>query len=153
MRINKFFTALIIIIFISGLSVAQEKFGKEITLEEKTEISEILSGPTDYVGKKVLVEGKVLIVCQMAGCWMEIANEDGQKIRVKVKDGEIVFPKEAAGKMALVEGEVYTIDLDEEEAKDYFEHMAEDAGQEFDPSTINGPMTIYQIKGTGAVIN
>ncbi|MDO8550957.1 MAG: DUF4920 domain-containing protein [Ignavibacteria bacterium] len=84
---------------------------------------------------------------------MEVANEEGQKMRVKVKDGEIIFPKEAVGKTALVEGEVYTIELDEEEAKDYFEHMAEDAGQEFDPSTVKGPVTIYQVKGIGAVIN
>jgi len=153
MNIRKLFTVLIVSIFISSVSFTQEKYGKEITLEKKTEISEIISDPSGYVGKKVLIEGEILAVCQMAGCWMEVANEEGQKIRVKVKDGEIVFPKEAVGKTALVEGEVYTIELDEEEAKDYFEHMAEDAGQEFDPSTVKGPVTIYQVKGIGAVIN
>jgi hypothetical protein len=30
--------------------------------------------------------------------------------------------------------------------------MAEDAGQEFDESTVTGPMTIYQIRGLGAEI-
>jgi hypothetical protein len=30
--------------------------------------------------------------------------------------------------------------------------MAEDAGKEFDSSAITGPVTIYQIRGTGAVI-
>ena len=153
MNIRKLFTVLIVSIFISSVSFAQEKYGKEITLEEKTEISEIIFDPSGYVGKKVLIEGEILAVCQMAGCWMEVANEEGQKMKVKVKDGEIVFPKEAVGKTALVEGEVYTIELDEEEAKDYFEHMAEDAGQKFDPATVKGPVTIYQVKGIGAVIN
>lgn len=153
MNIRKLFTVLIVSIFISSVSFTQEKYGKEITLEKKTEISEIISDPSGYVGKKVLIEGEIFAVCQMAGCWMEVANEEGQKMKVKVKDGEIVFPKEAVGKTALVEGEVYTIELDEEEAKDYFEHMAEDAGQEFDPSTVKGPVTIYQVKGIGAVIN
>jgi hypothetical protein len=138
---------------ISGFSVAQEKLGKEITLQEKTEISQIISNPDEYLGKKVLIEGEILSVCQMAGCWMEVSGAEGDKIRVKVKDGEIVFPKEGLGKTALVEGEVYKIELDEEEAKDYFEHMAEESDQEFDPTTVTGPMTIYQIKGFGAVIN
>jgi len=153
MNIHKLYTILVITIFIPGFSIAQEKLGKEITLEEKTEISDIISNPTEYLGKKVLIEGEILAVCQMAGCWMEVANEEGDKIRVKVKDGEIVFPKEGVGKTALVEGEVYKIELDEEEAKDFFEHMAEESDQEFDPSSITGPLTIYQIKGMGAVIN
>lgn len=150
---NKFLTALITCMLISGFSIAQEKLGKEITLQEKTEISQIISNPDEYLGKKVLIEGEILSVCQMAGCWMEVSGEEGDKIRVKVKDGEIVFPKEGLGKTALVEGEVYKIELDEEEAKDYFEHMAEESDQEFDPTTVTGPMTIYQIKGFGAVIN
>ncbi len=147
------FLALFVIITFSVNSFAQEKYGKEITLKEKTSISEITSNPDEYLGEKVLVEGEIVSVCQNMGCWMEVKNEEGDKIRVKVKDGEIVFPKDGAGKTALVEGEVYKIDLDEEEAKDYFEHMAEESNQEFDPSTVSGPVTIYQIKGQGAVIN
>jgi hypothetical protein len=151
MKIKLIFTFLVTI-FITTISFAQEKYGKEITLEKKTEISDIISNSTDYVGKKVLIEGEVLAVCKMAGCWMEVAGEDGDKMKVKVKDGEIVFPQEAIGENALVEGEVYTLELDEEHAKDYLEHMAEDAGEEFDPSSVKGPMTIYQIKGIGVVI-
>jgi hypothetical protein len=151
MKSIKLFIALFICI--SALSLAQEKYGKDITIVEKTSISEILSSPEDYLGKKVLVEGEILSVCQMAGCWMEISNENGDKIKIKVKDGEIVFPQKGIGKTALVEGEVYKIELDEEEARDYFEHMAEESDQEFDPSTVTGPVTIYQVKGFGAVIN
>ena len=153
MKFIKLFLVLVVCTFISEISFAQEKYGKDITLEEKTDISEILSNPSEYLGEKVLIEGEILAVCQMAGCWMEISNETGEKIKVKVKDGEIVFPKEGVGKTALVEGEVYKIELDEEEAKNYFEHMAEESDQEFDPSTVTGPVTIYQVKGFGAVIN
>ncbi len=145
----KFLPAILLgFILINFKSFAQEK----LTLNEKTKISEILSNPADFVGKKILVEGEVLAVCKMAGCWMEVTDEDGNKIRVKVIDGDIVFPEEAIGKSAVVEGEVYKIELDEEQARDYLEHMAEDAGEEFDESSVNGPMTLYQIKGFGAVI-
>lgn len=149
----KYLSILLVLFFITSLSLAQEKYGNEITLSNKTEISEIKSAPEEYLGEKVLVEGKILSVCQNMGCWMEIADEKGEKIRVKVKDGEIIFPKDGAGRTALVEGEIYKIELDEEEAKDFYEHMAEESNQEFDPSTITGPVTIYQIKGSGAVIN
>jgi response regulator RpfG family c-di-GMP phosphodiesterase len=54
--------------------------------------------------------------------------------------------------MALVEGKVYKIELTQEEAIEYFEHIAEESGKEFDPSTVTGPVTLYQIKGLGAEI-
>ena len=129
------------------------KYGSEITLEEKTNISDILNSPEDFVDKKVLVEGEVLDVCQKMGCWMELQSDiEGEKIKIKVKDGEIIFPFEAKGQTALVEGTVYKIELTQEEAAEYLEHVAEEQNQEFNPSTVTGPMTIYQIKGLGAEI-
>lgn len=131
-----------------------EKYGKEITVKEKTSISKILEAPEQFVGKDVLVEGEVLEVCAMAGCWMELKSDaENQKIKIKVKDGYIVFPTEAKGKTALVEGTVYKIELTKEEAVEYYEHVAEEQGTEFDASTVTGPVTLYQIKGLGAEIN
>lgn len=142
-----------VLIFTTAITFAQsDKYGKEIELTEKTLISEILSSPQEYVGKKVLVEGEVSEVCAMAGCWMKLKSDKDGEIRVKVKDGEIVFPMEAKGHNALVEGTVYAIEFTQEEAVEYLKHMAEDAGKEFDESTVTGPMTIYQIRGLGAVI-
>lgn len=129
-----------------------KKFGEQITMTDKTKISEILADPESFVGKKVLVEGEVTDVCSAAGCWMELKSDKEGKIKIKVKDGDIVFPMEAAGKKAVVEGLVYKIDLDHESAIEYMQHLAEDAGKEFDPKTVTGPMVIYQIKGIGAEI-
>ena len=145
-----------VLILISGLIFAQteeNKFGAEITLTEKTQISEILAEPDVYLGQTVLVEGEILEVCPMKGCWMELKSDDGEgKIKIKVKDDEIVFPMDAVGDFAVVQGTVYKIELSQEAAVDYYEHLAEEKGEEFDPSTITGPMTIYQIKGIGAEI-
>lgn len=130
-----------------------KKFGKDLTLKNVTKISEIMASPKEFVGKKVLVEGLIIDVCNKRGCWMEIASDkEFEKIKVKVKDGEIVFPVEAKGKTALVEGEVYEINLTKEEAIEHAEHVAEEQGKKFDPSTVTGPMTFYQIKGIGAEI-
>lgn len=142
-----------VLIFTTTMLFAQsEKFGKEIELTEKTLISDILAAPKDFVGKTVLVEGEIGDVCTMAGCWMKLMSDKEGEIRIKVKDGEIVFPVEAKGHTALVEGTVYAIEFTQEEAVEYLKHMAEDAGKEFDESTVTGPMTIYQIRGLGAVI-
>jgi len=129
------------------------KLGAELTLNEKAKISDILADPGAYLDQTVLVEGEILDVCPMMGCWMELKSDDGEgMIKIKVKDGDIVFPVDAIGDNAVVEGTVYKIELTQEQAVDYYEHMAEESGDDFDPSTITGPMTIYQIKGLGAEI-
>ena len=147
----------LVLFFGIGAIIAQTdeaNLGAEITLTKKTNISDILADPEAYLDKTVLVEGEILDVCPMMGCWMELKSDDGEgKIKVKVKDGDIVFPVEAKGSTALVEGKVYKIELTQEKAIEHFQHIAEEKGEEFDPSTITGPMTIYQIKGLGATIN
>jgi len=149
---NKIIILLLLLITVAAYSQV-EKYGKEISLKEKTTISKILSQPEDFIGKTVLVEGEILDVCAMAGCWMELKSDaENQKVKIKVKDGDIVFPVEAKGKSALVEGTVYKIELTKEEAIEYYEHVAAEQGTEFDTETVTGPITLYQIKGIGAQI-
>ena len=148
---------MLVLFFSIGAIIAQTdetNLGAEITLTEKTKISDILADPEAYLDKTVLVEGEILDVCPMMGCWMELKSDDGDRmIKVKVKDGEIVFLVEAKGSTALVEGKVYKIELTKEKAIEHFEHVAEEKGEKFDSSSITGPMTIYQIKGLGAEIH
>ncbi len=149
----KRFVLLLIVMFSTYLFGQSENYGREISLTEKIKISEILSAPENYMGKDVLVEGEILDVCPAAGCWMELKSDaDNQKIKIKVRDGDIVFPVEAKGKNALVEGTVYKINLTKDEAVEYYKHLAEEQGTEFNPESVTGPVTIYQIKGLGAVI-
>jgi hypothetical protein len=145
----------LLFLFAAVASYSQtDKYGKEISLKEKTTISKILAQPEEFVGKTVLVEGEILEVCAMAGCWMELKSDaENQKVKIKVKDGDIVFPVEAKGKNAIVEGIVYKIELTKEEAVEYYEHVAVEQGTEFDAATVTGPITLYQIKGIGAEIN
>lgn len=150
-------TFLIVVTFLFFLSNSfaggGNKYGKEISLKEKTKISTILKNPKDFVGKKVLVEGNVVGVCEKRGCWIELASDKPfQKIKVKVKDGEIVFPLEEKGKSALVEGQVYEIKMTKEQAIASAKNEAEEHGKKFDLASVTGPVTLYQIKGIGAVI-
>lgn len=130
-----------------------EAYGAGVTLAESVHIAEIMADPAAFVGKKVRIEGRIKDVCSMKGCWIEIEDEDGDKaLKVKVNDGEIVFKTESIGSHAIAEGEIYEIDLSEEQAVSYMAHLAEEKGEEFDPATVEGPMKIYQIKGEGALI-
>jgi hypothetical protein len=137
-----------------GPAAAEElKLGKPLTLKEATPIAELSAKPEPLLGKMVQAKGKVTEVCQMMGCWMALVDPASQAmIRVKVKDGDIVFPKESVGKMAVAEGTLVRLQLTKEQAIARAKHEAEEQGRKFDASKITSGTTIYQIQGTGAVI-
>ena len=122
-------------------------------MEEVPPVSSILDDPDGWVGRRVLVQGMVVAVCEMRGCWMDIASDrEFEKIQIKVDDGVIVFPLSAKGKRALVEGVVERLDLTAEEALEEARRKAEEHGEEFDPASVTGPQTIYRIRGLGAIV-
>jgi hypothetical protein len=130
----------------------QGTYGAGIVLKQATTIEAILAAPSEYEGKIVQVAGTVSEVCPRRGCWIDLAEGD-EVMRVKVNDGEIVFPLSAKGNQAVVEGVVEKIDLDAEQAKAWKEHEAQELGVAFDPESVTGPMTIWRIAGLGARID
>ena len=134
------------------LCAAEIKLGKPLTVKEPMSLATLMAKPDAYVGKTVQVKGKITEVCQMMGCWIDLVNDEGQKLRIKVNDGEIEFPKDAAGKMAVAEGRFMKLELTREQVSARAEEEAKEKGRSFDPTTIKGPATFYQIQGAGAVI-
>lgn len=129
-------------------------YGESFTLREVTPVSRILDDPTGFLGRRVLVEGTVVAVCENRGCWMDVASDrEFEKIQIKVDDGVIVFPLSARGSRALVEGVVEELQLTEEQALEEARHRAEERGDEFDSASFRpGPRTVYRIRGLGAII-
>ena len=78
---NKFIILFLLFITVTAYSQS-DKYGKEISLTEKTSISKILDKPEDFIDKTVLVEGEILEVCAMAGCWMELKS-DSENHKIK----------------------------------------------------------------------
>jgi hypothetical protein len=148
------FVVLCFCLTVGSLLVAEEmKFGEAVTIERATEIGAILAEPDAYVGKNVRVEGKVVDVCAHQGCWMEIVGDKPEHhIQAKVEDGVIVFPQEAKGKFAVVEGEVQKLELSLEQTVAYFKHQAEEKGEDFDPESVKEPRNVYRIWVHGAVV-
>ena len=132
---------------------AGNPLGKPLTLKTQTSIADISAKPADYVGKTLQVKGKITEVCQAMGCWMMLVDPATKaSLKIKVKDGEIVFPKESVGKIATAEGTLAKIEMTKEQAIEQAKHEAEENKKPFNPASITGPVTIYQLKGTGAVI-
>lgn len=142
--------AALIIFSVSLIRAEEEKYGKEITLKEKTTVSSILLEPEKFNGKSVLIEGEILGVCQGMGCWIEVAGKnENEKIKVKVEDGVIVFPKDAKGKTAIVEGVVAEVKEEACENEHEGEHKEKDSKGCCSGSA---KAKVYQIEGLGAII-
>ena len=135
------------------LSAAEIKLGKPLALKAPVTVGALLSEPEKFVDKTVQVKGKITEVCQAMGCWMELVGDDGKRIHIQVgHDGAIEFPKDAAGKMAIAEGKLTKTELTHDQAVARAEEEAKDNGRKFDPKSVKGGMTMYEIQGTGAVI-
>jgi hypothetical protein len=95
---------LLLTVLASALVLAAETpLGKPLALKDPVPLEKLMSHPATYANRTVQVKGKVTAVCENMGCWMALTTAD-TTVRVKVNDGEIVFPKEAVGKLATAEG-------------------------------------------------
>jgi hypothetical protein len=127
--------------------------GAAITVEQATPIAAILAAPQEHAGQLVRVEGEVSGVCTKAGCWMDLADADGRRLRIKVEDGVLVFPPDAAGRPAVAQGTVDVKELSRDEYVAWHRHVAAEGGPAFDESKLGaGPYELVQIAGTGAAI-
>jgi hypothetical protein len=136
-----------------SLSAAVKKYGKDLTLKETTKISAIYAQPEAFTGKKVKVQGPIVAVCEMKGCWIELGSDkEFQTMRFKVDDGVIVFPMTAKGLTATVEGVVSVETLSVEQQLEQGKEMEKEMKKPFDPKTVKGPKTVIMIKGEAAEV-
>jgi hypothetical protein len=86
---------------------------------------------------------------------MEIqAVDSGRTLKVKVKDGDIVFPVAARGKQAVAQGKVEDLEMSRAKYIRHLKHLAEEQEKPFDEASVqgDGPFHVYQIAGSGAEI-
>ena len=140
-----------VLLLTTAVSFADTKLGKPLTLAQPVAVASLMASPDPSVGKVVQVKGKISEVCEKMGCWMQLVDGD-KTVRIKVNDGEIVFPKTALGKVAVAEGTLKKTEMTKEQAITKAKHDAEEQGRKFDPKSIKSGSTYYQIQGSGAVI-
>jgi hypothetical protein len=131
---------------------AEQKLGQPLTMKAAMPLATLMAEPSPYVGKTVQVKGKVTEVCEMAGCWMNLTDNDGHVLRIKVEDGVLVFPKDSVGKQAIAEGRLEKYEMTRDQLVAEAKHEAEEAGRKFNAGKIKSGKTVYRIAGSGALI-
>jgi hypothetical protein len=135
---------------------ASTVYGEGITLSEGVSVADLLADPDSWVGQRVRVEGRVTDVSAKGGSWIAIAGEstgsEAPTIRFEVADGDITFPVDVKGRRVMAEGELVRLELDRKAAEARSRRLAEEKGVPFDPATVQGPATVYELRGSGAVV-
>jgi hypothetical protein len=116
--------------------------GDAVTTASVLSVKDCAAKAGELNGKNVTVSGTVEKVCVKKGCWFAIADE-GESIRITMKDYGFFVPSTSVGKKATVMGQLEVKEMTEEEAK----HLAEDGGK--DPSKIKGPQKELRITSAG----
>jgi len=74
-------------------------FGSGADMDKLIAISTVLSSPENYLDKSITVKGAIVSVCSKRGCWMKLASDRKfQTLRIKVNEGDMVFPLTATEK-------------------------------------------------------
>lgn len=128
-------------------------YGKGLELDNTVTVDELFLSSDNFEGKTVQVKGIVTDVCPKRGCWVQLKGEKStETLRVKVRDGHIVFPISSIGAEATVIGKLEKIVLNEKRARAFQKHIAEEKKLPFDPSSVKGGMVFWQVGGVGAVM-
>ena len=131
-------------------------YGNFSSAEKIQNIVDLISNKDVFINKEVKIRGLVNEVCPMRGCWLEVVDENGiDKLRIKVTDGDIVFPLSAKGRSIEAEGQFSILTLNKQQAKNWKKHLAVEKGIEIDTSEIilsQNDYFEYRLNTTGAKI-
>ena len=132
-------------------------YGNKISQGVIYSVDELLRSPKNFLNKKIKITGSISEVCPMRGCWVQIVSDDLESfIRIKVTDGEIVFPLTAKGKNVIAEGVLAKLEFTEEQAKNWKVHLAKEKGINLTPEEVilsDVDYYEYRLNCTGAIIN
>ena len=131
-------------------------YGDDFNYDSIQSISSLIDNANQFLDKQIVTEGKIVDVCPMKGCWIEIKDSDSdQIIRVKVQDDVIIFPEDSKEKKVIVNGVFTKIEFTEDQAIKWKIHLAEEKGLKLEESDVtldSSDLIEYRIKGLGAKI-
>ncbi len=130
-------------------AAAGVQYGAATTAAGAVEVNileEKLVTADSYKGK---VKGTVISVCEKKGCWMKLAQTDGDGIMIRFKDYKFFMPLNIVGKDVVLQGEakktVTSVDM--------LKHYAEDAGKSKEEiEKITEPKTEIEFIATGVLV-
>ena len=148
----------ILLIFLFSCSTPQNnlQLGENFESENTLGISSLINNLDNYIDSNVTIKGKIVDVCPMKGCWIELKDFDSDLlIRVKVKDDVIIFPQDSKGYDVIVKGQFTKIEFTEAKAKQWKKHLAEEKGISLldeDIKLEESDLIEFRVNGSGAKI-
>ena len=134
---------------IDSAVINQQYFGDKISADSAKPVSELKTLIANNKEMTVKLTGKIEAVCQKKGCWMNLKNETGDKLRVTFKDYKFFVPKDCAGKTAFVKGVAST----EETSVAELQEFAKDAGKSKEEiAAIKEPKKELVFEASGVII-
>jgi hypothetical protein len=133
--------------------VKYASFGEPMKMsnEAPVPVATVLAHLDQYKDQYVRVTGNVAAVCEKKGCWLKMADEQGNDLFVKFTcpvNGRLV-PLEAKGKPVIAEGTLKVKEVSEAEAR----HLAEDSGKSQDEiNKIVGPQKQVSLMAPSAKV-
>ena len=111
----------------NSTAAAGQTFGEAFTPKKAITYDELRGKMTGQDSMAVVLTGTVVDVCQMKGCWMNIASNDSSvdPIMVRFKDYGFFMPKDIAGRNVVMNGYAFR----DVTPVDELRHYAEDAGK------------------------
>jgi len=165
--LNNYFKFLFVSIFLCCSSEMTEvellnkknpvgKYGSKISLfDNKMNLKDLLINPEKNLNSEIIISGKIIDVCPMRGCWIDISDNEENIIKVKVKDGDIVFPLSGINHNVKVYGKFIKINYTKEQIINWKIHLAEEKGKFLHPDSVKITeldLIEYRINATGAEI-
>lgn len=109
--------------------------------------STVAANTEAYVGKPVLLKGKVSAVCKKMGCWLRVSDEKTE-VFVKATCGKWGVPKDCEGREAIVEG---TFSMTTESVAEQ-KHYLEDEGKHEEAAKITEPKISLRVDAVGVAL-
>jgi hypothetical protein len=110
-----------------------------------------LADAAELGGKTIRVRAPITGVCQVKGCWMNLGKPDEKgnpPLFVKFKDYGFFMPKDASGRVAIVEG---TMSFKQETVAET-KHYLEDAGKHDEAEKVTEGRKLYRFMASGVAI-
>ena len=143
MTSKPWWVALLLLCALPTASEEVREFGAGIQLSETTPLEAVMSEPSRYSEKPILLEGRITDLCMKKGCWTVIT--DGERaLRVRFQDYGFFLPQGELGAKALVEGVAEERTLSKRQAR----HLASES-RDGKPEEIDGPQKVIGFVATG----
>ena len=129
-----------------------DHFGAGITVgAAPMSLRAALENAADLDGKTIRVRAPISGVCQVKGCWMNLGKPDSAgnpPLFVKFKDYGFFMPKDASGRVAIVEG---TMTFKQETVAET-KHYLKDAGKHDAAAKVTKGRKILRFMADGVAI-